>query len=196
MLVFIIDTFDSIYDEFAKEKEKVKLTERVPTEFPVANRIKSVLTNQEKTRKPVSTLKFISRNTGYFPKLFKSKRCTVEQTHTVVDISLGLVYDVMEILKDYLIDNKTIGIARDYMYIKLTIASCDRIIRILHRGVGPDYMEYHSYFCRISGRMINAVRDLLESNKDLSEQYNTVIELLTNKLCYISDHVRYSLFDI
>jgi hypothetical protein len=191
----VIELFDSIYEEFAgNPNSKLRLVPK-EKEFPPADKIKTILKSEE--RKPMNVLKYTSRNPGYFPKLFKKNAyLTLQQTHIVIDVSCGLIFDI---LNQFFGKSKTIeqiSIARDYLYIKLTIATCENILNFLKRDISQKTSTCHSHFFKICHANILFIRKALEDNKDLSEQFNTVIELLTNKLCRLTHPVRKNMFDV
>jgi hypothetical protein len=190
----IIELFNSIYEEFsAKDRSGIALVKK-EQDFPPANKIKALLKSEE--RKPMSVLNYMERNPGPFPKIYKNKSLTKNQTHKVIDISCGLIYDIFGLFKNKFDKDPQIQIARDYMYIKLTIGACDHIIRILKHGISDEILSCHSHLFKICEQSIVSIRNVLEENKDLSEQFNTVIELLTNKLCFIKNITRKNLFDV
>jgi hypothetical protein len=192
-LRIIIELFDSIYDEFSSSKSNVKLAEK-GQDFKPANKIKNILKSE--ARKPMNVLKYIERNPGIFHKIYKGRYLSAVQTHQIIDTSLGLILDILCQFTENFNISENVSIARDYLYIKLTIATCDRIKRLIQQSVNDTSLSHHSCFIKICDRYISEIRTSLENIKDLSEQYNTVIELLTNKICYINPFLRENLFDI
>jgi hypothetical protein len=192
-LQFIVSRFDTIYEDFANQKSSIRLAKNDESKWDTGDKIKAILKSEE--RKPMAILKFISRKKKKWYNVFQ-KELSVSDTSKAIDISCGLVFSILTSLDDGLERLNSEHVMWQYMYIKLTLAACNQIIWSLKNGISKEILECHFHHLKICEMTLTQEKESLEKVAELSEQFNSIIEILTNKVCMVRPKIRKDLFDI
>jgi len=175
----IVKTFDSMYKEFRADKSGsgFKIEFAADITLKCWKQIKTLLKNEG--RKPIATIEFINR------KYSKSKSIAMvkkNDAHMCITNTLALIYAINEELTDGIQSVQTTHTLSDYVFLKLIFSSCYSIISVFDSWISKELLETYNPIIDIVQKCLDKNFVSLENIKDLSEHYNSIIRLLTNKV--------------